>query len=188
MGGIEFYPQKEFDEDMEDKSDNDKIRVSGSVYSFTLIHPIRFFPASLLLFQQLDQACHTFRSCFLQAECQGTEAYFLFVFSHKLCTALLSTLSHVEMSLSIGGNALCCGGQWQRISSERKTSSGEEDTVGDCRRWEDVAILMEFHAFAMDQIQGLIYEAWHLILFDVFVAVENPNHCEFAQLRDFLIR
>lgn len=28
MGGIEFYPQKEFDEDMEDKSDNDKIRVS----------------------------------------------------------------------------------------------------------------------------------------------------------------
>lgn len=28
MNGIEFYPQKEFDEDMEDKSDNDKIRVS----------------------------------------------------------------------------------------------------------------------------------------------------------------
>ncbi|KAG8014849.1 Neuronal-specific septin-3 [Nibea albiflora] len=26
MGGIEVYPQKEFDEDMEDKSDNDKIR------------------------------------------------------------------------------------------------------------------------------------------------------------------
>ncbi|CAL9700339.1 unnamed protein product [Knipowitschia caucasica] len=26
MGGIEFYPQKEFDDDMEDKSDNDKIR------------------------------------------------------------------------------------------------------------------------------------------------------------------
>ena len=26
--GIELYPQKEFDEDMEDKSDNDKIRVS----------------------------------------------------------------------------------------------------------------------------------------------------------------
>ncbi|XP_057699992.1 neuronal-specific septin-3 isoform X2 [Corythoichthys intestinalis] len=26
MNGIEFYPQKEFDEDMEDKSDNDKIR------------------------------------------------------------------------------------------------------------------------------------------------------------------
>uniref|UniRef100_A0A7N6BXC0 Neuronal-specific septin-3 n=1 Tax=Anabas testudineus TaxID=64144 RepID=A0A7N6BXC0_ANATE len=26
MSGIEFYPQKEFDEDMEDKSDNDKIR------------------------------------------------------------------------------------------------------------------------------------------------------------------
>lgn len=27
MSGIEFYPQKEFDDDMEDKSDNDKIRV-----------------------------------------------------------------------------------------------------------------------------------------------------------------
>lgn len=25
--GIEFYPQKEFDEDQEDKADNDKIRV-----------------------------------------------------------------------------------------------------------------------------------------------------------------
>lgn len=27
MNGIEFYPQKEFDDDIEDKSDNDKIRV-----------------------------------------------------------------------------------------------------------------------------------------------------------------
>lgn len=27
MCGIEFYPQKEFDEDQEDKADNDKIRV-----------------------------------------------------------------------------------------------------------------------------------------------------------------
>ena len=38
MAGIEFYPQKEFDEDMEDKSDNDKIRVSASVLSVTLTH------------------------------------------------------------------------------------------------------------------------------------------------------
>lgn len=37
MSGIEFYPQKEFDEDMEDKSDNDKIRVSGSVFSMHYI-------------------------------------------------------------------------------------------------------------------------------------------------------
>ena len=43
MGGIEFYPQKEFDDDMEDKSDNDKIRVSGSVLSLTLICPMIFF-------------------------------------------------------------------------------------------------------------------------------------------------
>lgn len=43
MGGIEYYPQKEFDEDMEDKSDNDKIRVSGSVFSFAHICPIIFF-------------------------------------------------------------------------------------------------------------------------------------------------
>lgn len=33
MSGVEFYPQKEFDEDMEDKSDNDKIRVSGLLLS-----------------------------------------------------------------------------------------------------------------------------------------------------------
>lgn len=32
MGGIEFYPQKEFDEDMEDKSDNDKIRVGSFAF------------------------------------------------------------------------------------------------------------------------------------------------------------
>lgn len=38
MGGIEFYPQKEFDEDMEDKSDNDKIRVSS--FLFFQVHRI----------------------------------------------------------------------------------------------------------------------------------------------------
>ena len=47
MGGIEFYPQKEFDEDMEDKSDNDKIRVSASVLSFTHILSNESFPPSL---------------------------------------------------------------------------------------------------------------------------------------------
>lgn len=35
--GIECYPQKEFDEDMEDKSDNDKIRVRGTSLSVSLI-------------------------------------------------------------------------------------------------------------------------------------------------------
>lgn len=44
MSGIEFYPQKEFDDDMEDKSDNDKIRVSDSVCSFTGICPLTFYP------------------------------------------------------------------------------------------------------------------------------------------------
>lgn len=33
MCGIEFYPQKEFDEDQEDKSDNDKIRVQCQIIS-----------------------------------------------------------------------------------------------------------------------------------------------------------
>lgn len=42
MGGIEFYPQKEFDEDMEDKSDNDKIRVRGSVMLTFLSFPPPF--------------------------------------------------------------------------------------------------------------------------------------------------
>lgn len=41
MSGIEFYPQKEFDEDMEDKSDNDKIRVSRSVLS--VMHSSHYF-------------------------------------------------------------------------------------------------------------------------------------------------
>ena len=31
MSCIEFYPQKEFDEDMEDKSENDKIRVRDCI-------------------------------------------------------------------------------------------------------------------------------------------------------------
>lgn len=30
VNGIEFYPQKEFDEDLEDKTENDKIRVGAS--------------------------------------------------------------------------------------------------------------------------------------------------------------
>lgn len=41
MGGIEFYPQKEFDEDMEDKSDNDKIRVLTS-HAYIFIFPSSF--------------------------------------------------------------------------------------------------------------------------------------------------
>lgn len=39
--GIECYPQKEFDEDMEDKSDNDKIRVRGTLH---ILHAALFFP------------------------------------------------------------------------------------------------------------------------------------------------
>ena len=48
MSGIEFYPQKEFDEDMEDKSDNDKIRVSGSVGSCSLSHPHALLPLNIM--------------------------------------------------------------------------------------------------------------------------------------------
>lgn len=114
MGGIEVYPQKEFDEDMEDKSDNDKIRVSVSSSS-----------------TQRDSICLTLTHRFLQTECQGTGACCVFVSCHKP----LGTLSRVEMSPSIGGDALCRGGQRQRISSERQTSSGKEDAVGDCGRW-----------------------------------------------------
>lgn len=71
MSGIEFYPQKEFDEDMEDKSDNDKIRVSGSVLSLTLICPMIFPPLQendslpALLSTQLDQLSLTLMHCFL---------------------------------------------------------------------------------------------------------------------------
>lgn len=48
----------------------------------------------------------------------------VFVSSHKPCAAVFSTLNRGEISLSIGGDALCCGGQRQRISSEWQTSSG----------------------------------------------------------------
>lgn len=44
MSGIEFYPQKEFDDDMEDKSDNDKIRVSCCVLSLTRYLSSDFLP------------------------------------------------------------------------------------------------------------------------------------------------
>lgn len=47
MSGIEFYPQKEFDEDMEDKSDNDKIRVRAVLSIFFFSSPL--FDLSLLL-------------------------------------------------------------------------------------------------------------------------------------------
>lgn len=32
VNGIEFYPQKEFDEDLEDKTENDKIRVGNILF------------------------------------------------------------------------------------------------------------------------------------------------------------
>lgn len=90
MNGIEFYPQKEFDEDMEDKSDNDKIRVSdlGGFSRTTL-------PQTSL-------------------------------------TAVRS--SSWKCLASAGGDALCCGGQRQRISSEWQASFGQEDRMGSCRR------------------------------------------------------
>lgn len=44
MSGIEFYPQKEFDDDMEDKSDNDKIRVSRCVLRLTRYLSSDFLP------------------------------------------------------------------------------------------------------------------------------------------------
>lgn len=55
--GIECYPQKEFDEDMEDKSDNDKIRVRGTLhifFFFNIYHPssvshIMFVPLNLCI-------------------------------------------------------------------------------------------------------------------------------------------
>lgn len=75
MNGIEFYPQKEFDEDMEDKSDNDKIRVSHSVLSFSSVDitlcfkwdwvtPTPFFPPSLIHFKP-PKKCLTIHSAFL---------------------------------------------------------------------------------------------------------------------------
>lgn len=36
MYGIEYYPQNEFDDDMEDKNENDKIRVRASVPIFDI--------------------------------------------------------------------------------------------------------------------------------------------------------
>lgn len=61
MGGIEFYPQKEFDEDMEDKSDNDKIRVSVSILSFfrhiCLVIFILSHPSPPSLTQSLTHSC-----------------------------------------------------------------------------------------------------------------------------------
>lgn len=113
MSGIEFYPQKEFDEDMEDKSDNDKIRVRGALICC-------FLDLSLLL-SELPPL----------RECQGTGACFVtFFFTHKSCEAVFGTRNHVKCLHSTGDHALCRGGQRQRISSQWKTNSGEEDSVG----------------------------------------------------------
>lgn len=63
MNGIEIYPQKEFDDDMEDKSDNDKIRVSCSVVNdsalrsccFTTIWQIVCYPHALSVSRKLTR-------------------------------------------------------------------------------------------------------------------------------------
>lgn len=75
MSGIEFYPQKEFDEDMEDKSDNDKIRVS--LFFFFFFHTL-IFPCS-------------FPSTRPRENVRPLGLVLLFVFPHKSC-------DHVEMS------------------------------------------------------------------------------------------
>lgn len=62
MSGIEFYPQKEFDDDMEDKSDNDKIRVSrffvsrdicGAIFFLGIRMILSFNPASFTNMQRV---------------------------------------------------------------------------------------------------------------------------------------
>lgn len=54
VNGIEFYPQKEFDEDLEDKTENDKIRVGAS--SVPLGRAFRLF----LRFSITTPPCHSF--------------------------------------------------------------------------------------------------------------------------------
>lgn len=136
MGGIEFYPQKEFDEDMEDKSDNDKIRVSSPVLSLTHICPMILSPSHPSFPPSLTQSLSHSRTASSKQNVRALGHVVYLFHLIKNCAALFDTLNHVEMSLSIGGDALCCGGQRQRISSEWQTSSGEEDSLGDYRRWE----------------------------------------------------
>lgn len=113
MSGIEFYPQKEFDEDMEDKSDNDKIRVRGALICC-------FLDLSLLL-SELPPL----------RECQGTGACFVTLFLLiNLVRLSLVRGTMLKCLHSTGDHALCRGGQRQRISSQWKTNSGEEDSVG----------------------------------------------------------
>lgn len=136
MGGIEFYPQKEFDEDMEDKSDNDKIRVSSPVLSLTHICPMILSPSHPSFPPSLTQSLSHSRTASSKHNVRALGHVVYLFHLIKNCAALFDTLNRVEMSLSIGGDALCCGGQRQRISSEWQTSSGEEDSLGDYRRWE----------------------------------------------------
>lgn len=87
MSGIEFYPQKEFDEDMEDKSDNDKIRVRGALICFCFCFFFTFgsFPPP---FQPPAPE-----------RMSGHWGVFCYLFSpHKSCEAVFGTLNHVEMS------------------------------------------------------------------------------------------
>lgn len=84
MGGIEFYPQKEFDEDMEDKSDNDKIRVSTQGCSI-----ISFF---IVTIQFSSGHRQIFYACFEAVECSPEQM-------------------HCDMFPYVGGDAFCCGGQ-----------------------------------------------------------------------------
>ncbi len=58
--GIECYPQKEFDEDMEDKSDNDKIRVKGTLH---ILHAALFFNISYLIFHPSSVGLCVFTLC-----------------------------------------------------------------------------------------------------------------------------
>lgn len=174
MGGIEFYPQKEFDDDIEDKSDNDKIRVSDCFFFHThLCHNCVF---TISVPNSLAQSClHSRTACSEQnARALG---HFLYVSSHKPCASLFGTLNHDEMSLSIGDNALCCGGQRQRISSKRKTSSGEEDTVGNCRRWVVWPFLkLQLLSLAKETVLmfPVIYLIWQLILLTIMLQLKIP--------------
>lgn len=92
MGGIEFYPQKEFDEDMEDKSDNDKIRVSSPVLSLTHICPMILSPSHPSFPPSLTQSLSHSRTASSKQNVRALGHVVYLFHLIKNCAALFDTL------------------------------------------------------------------------------------------------
>lgn len=126
--GIDVYPQKEFDEDADDRLINDKIRVSSQQQMLTLWLKYDvifiFLSPSLFLFRQNHKSvdCNLLLLVSAQRKPPKPEQKRSVLVNYWL-------KSHVHV-FSTGNDPIRCCGQWPGVPGEWQKDLGKKNKVG----------------------------------------------------------